>query len=236
MSGSEAPVLTDSLEDYLETVYELVRTKKFARVKDIAQARNVRPGSVSPAMKRLADLGLIQYVRREYISLTPEGEERARRIMARHRLLRRLFEDVLQMPGEAAEEEACSMEHSLSADGMDRLVRFFEFMSLCPEAHDLLQRFHQCDVVTGQSGGCPLECQARLDVGLTDSPSHMTVAHLQPGDRGRVIQVGGSGATRQRLLDMGLMLDAVVTVERVDSEQGSVRLTLHGFQLPLEQT
>ena len=136
---TQAPViLTDSLEDYLETVYELVRDKKFARVKDIAQARGVRPGSVSPAMRRLAEMGLIEYVRREYIGLTPEGEERARRILARHQLLTRLFEDFLQMNHAAAEEEACAMEHSLSDEAMDQLVRFFEFLQLCPQAKELL--------------------------------------------------------------------------------------------------
>jgi DtxR family Mn-dependent transcriptional regulator len=46
--------LSTALEDYLETIFELVRDQKFARVKDIAKARGVRSASVSPAMKRLA--------------------------------------------------------------------------------------------------------------------------------------------------------------------------------------
>ena len=77
--ASHAIELTGALEDYLETIYELVRDHKFARVRDIAKARGVRAASVSPAMKRLSDLGLIRYVRREYIDLTEQGEEEARK-------------------------------------------------------------------------------------------------------------------------------------------------------------
>ena len=60
--------LSSSLEDYLETVYQLVKEHKFARVRDIAKARNVKAGSVSPALKRLAELfsdGEIDYRRLE---------------------------------------------------------------------------------------------------------------------------------------------------------------------------
>ena len=88
--------LTASLEDYLETIYRLVREKRFARVRDIAQARGVKAGSVSPAMKRLAELGLIAYQQREYIGLTAEGERAARRIYARHQLLTSFFHDLLK--------------------------------------------------------------------------------------------------------------------------------------------
>ncbi|MBM4373322.1 MAG: metal-dependent transcriptional regulator, partial [Deltaproteobacteria bacterium] len=81
--------LTPALEDYLETIFELVQERKVARVRDIAEARSVKAGSVSPAMRRLADLGLIRYHQREFIDLTEQGEEEARRVMARHRVLRR---------------------------------------------------------------------------------------------------------------------------------------------------
>ena len=81
--------LTPALEDYLETIFELQRSGKVARVRDIAAARNVKAGSVSPAMRRLADLGLIKYRQRDYIDLTEEGEFAARRVMSRHRVLLR---------------------------------------------------------------------------------------------------------------------------------------------------
>lgn len=226
----EAPMLTDSLEDYLETVYELVREKRFARVKDIAKQRNVRPGSVSPAMRRLAELGLIEYVRREYISLTKDGEDLARRIVARHQLLCRLFEDVLQMPSDAAEQEACSMEHSLSDDGMDRLVRFFEFLRMCPEAKNILEAFHECQAIN--QGQVPCES---CELVSKDQPHAQVVrlCDLRPGEKGKVAQITGLGKVRQGLLDMGIMPDVVIEVDRIDSAEQTYRIRFQGFELSL---
>jgi DtxR family Mn-dependent transcriptional regulator len=225
--------LTGSLEDYLETIYELVRTKRFARVKDIARARAVRPGSVSPAMKRLAELGLIEYVRREYISLTAAGEERARSIVARHDLLCRLFEDVLKMERTAAEAEACAMEHSLTDEAMDRLVRFFEFLQVCPDAGTVLEKFHQCRVVGDDDGGtCQERCSARRRAGARGE-ANLRLGELTPGDRGVVTHVAGQGPVRQRLLDMGFMPDVEAAVDRVDARTGAVWIRLGGFDFSL---
>ncbi len=229
--GAASQVLTDSLEDYLETVYKLVRDKGFARVKDIALARCVRPGSVSPAMRRLAEMGLIEYVRREYIGLTPEGEKRARRVLARHQLLCRLFEDILQMSGEAAEEEACAMEHSLSDEGMDRLVRFFEFLRVCPEAEGILARFHDCQAITDDGGICENPCLATIKPCPPDRGERKPLLALSPGEQGIVTHVSGQGKIRGRLLDMGIMPDVVIEVDRNAQADELVRIRLGGFEI-----
>ena len=151
--------LTGSLEDYLETIYLLIQERRVARVRDIAKARSVKAGSVTPALRRLSDLGLIEYEQREYIDLTERGEQEARRVLARHRLLTRFFDEVLQMPAEAADAEACKLEHSLSDEAMDRLVRFFEFLAVCPhQPPELLKAFHECNLVQGTESDCPPEC------------------------------------------------------------------------------
>lgn len=227
------PELTDSLEDYLETVYELVRAKKFARVKDIAKARQVRPGSVSPAMRRLAELGMIEYVRREYISLTAEGEARARRVVARHQLLCRLFEDILQMSPDKAEEEACAMEHSLSDEAMDRLVRFFEFIRVCPEAADLLHRFHNCPLVQENAPDCEDPCVSEAGQGRLEEHLVVSLTELQPGERGVVTHLNGQGSVRRRLLDIGLMPEVVVELDRFDTTRDEVRIGVQGFEIVL---
>lgn len=137
--------LSSSLEDYLETVFRLVQKHGFARVKDIAKQRSVRAASVTTALKRLADLDLLDYVQREYVRLTPKGEAEARRIFAKHRLLQRFFADILRMPPKEADSQACAIEHSLSAEAMDRLAGFFEFLACCPKGiPEFLDMFHSC--------------------------------------------------------------------------------------------
>lgn len=62
-----------------------------------------------------------------------------------------------------------------------------------------------------------------------------SVATLLPGQRGRVLSVGGSGAIRQRLLDMGLLRRAVVEVERVAPSGDPIWIRLDGYQLSLRR-
>lgn len=227
--------LTGSLEDYLETIYDLIRQKKHARIRDIARARQVRAGSVTSAMQRLARMGLIKYARNEYIELTPSGEEIARRIEARHNLLTWLLRDVFQMSPDAARRDACAMEHSLSNEGMDRLVRFFEFMQVCPMSHDLLDRFHKCSVVHGGAGECDLECDLKDRKCPRLEGRVLSIADLAPGEQGRVTQVNGRGAIRQRLLDMGILPKTLIEVERVAPAGDPIWIKLEGFQLSLRR-
>ena len=124
--------MSPPLEDYLETIYLLVQEHGFARVRDIARARDVKAATVSVALRKLADAGLADYERREYTRLTPKGERAARRILARHRLLTRFFEEVLRMSPGAANQQACAMEHVLTDEAADRMVRFFEFLGKLP--------------------------------------------------------------------------------------------------------
>lgn len=227
--------LTDSLEDYLETVYELVRDHKFARVKDISAARGVKPASVSLAMRRLADMGLVEYERREYIGLTSTGEVVARRVMARHRILHRLFEDVLRMEPGAAEQDACAMEHSLSDEAVDRLVRFFEFLRICPDAKDLLERFHGCSAVHEGVVDCGRRCSAAKRSRRSGEPAPRRLADLVPGERGTVTQIDGRGEVRGRLLDIGVMPDVEVEVTRVTPRGDVLWVALGGFQLSISR-
>lgn len=228
------PNLTPALEDYLETIYRLVGQAGFARVRDIASARDVRPGSVTPALKRLDELGLIDYERREYVGLTAAGEKAARRIYARHQVLTRFFKSILNLPDEIAEHDACAAEHALSPETMDQLVRLFEYMEVCPRGEDHLQRFQHCSAVHDDIAPCPHDCSAK-DLTFQRAPT-LSLADLAPGQRGRVVQVDSKGAVRQRLLDMGLIPDAHLEVARSGAAGDPVWIRLQGYELALRKS
>lgn len=227
--------LTRSLEDYLETIYELVRQHKYARVRDIARARDVKAGSVSPAMRRLADLGLIEYHQREYIGLTQQGEDQARRIFSRHQILTRFFTDLLQLPEAVAREDACAMEHNLSDEAMDRLVRLFEFLHVCPDARtEFVERFHRCPVVQDDAEECLRTCDAPHRHRPEDGRTVCTLAEVAAGGRAVVHQVNAQGDLRQRLLDKGILPEVRLRVVAVPPVADGVRVQLGGFELTLD--
>jgi len=227
--------ISPAMEDYLETIYLLVGEKKVARVKDIAAERGVKPGSVSPAMKKLASMGLIRYEQREFIDLTPEGEEAARRTLARHELLRRFFQEVLNVSQKNARSDACAMEHYVSDEAVDRLTKFFEFLQRCPRGSktEFLDRVHHCPLVNPGQPACEHDCP-EVDARASMPSGRRTLGDLQPGDSGTVAQVDASGPVRRRLIDRGLIPRTTVEVVRI--LRGQVRVLVNGQETSLSLT
>jgi DtxR family Mn-dependent transcriptional regulator len=229
-----AAELTPSLEDYLETVYELVRDRKVARVRDIAQARSVKAGSVTPAMRRLNELGLIKYGRREFIELTAEGEKQARRIYSGHQILQRFFQDFLGLPPKEAKENACAMEHSLTDEAKERFVRLYEFLTICPDGKRSLQRFRHCPEVHGDDHECDIECSLKRK-SKNKRRQNRTLFEPNPGERGQVMNISAQGAIRRRMLDMGILPGQLIEMERVAPAGDPIWIKLGGFQLSLRK-
>ncbi|MGD9330826.1 MAG: metal-dependent transcriptional regulator [Desulfobacterales bacterium] len=136
------PVLTESMEDYLEAILALERIHKVARAKDIAERLNVKGGTVTGALKSLSRKGLVNYTPYSYITLTPEGSAIAREISRRHQVIRDFLTEVLKIPPATAETTACRLEHVVEGMVLKRLVCFIDFMHQCPRAgDDLLQAY-----------------------------------------------------------------------------------------------
>ncbi len=139
---AEKPVLTESMEDYLEAILALERLHKVARAKDIAERLAVKRGTVTGALKSLAERGLINYTPYSYITLTPQGSAIASEISRRHQVIRNFLTEVLRIPLETAETTACRMEHVVEGMVLSRLVCFIDFIHQCPRAgNDLLRSF-----------------------------------------------------------------------------------------------
>lgn len=66
------------------------------------------------------------------LALTPEGEARAMGIVRRHRLAEILFTQVLEVPEEEIEPNACEMEHILSTSVTDSVCAFLGHPPRCP--------------------------------------------------------------------------------------------------------
>ena len=124
--------LSENLEDYLETILMLETTNKVARVKDIAEDRGVLRGSVTGALRSLAEKGLINYEPYSFITLTRKGAAIAKEINRRHRVIKDFLIHVLQLDETTAEDNACRMEHAMDRPAVDRLVDFIKYIDTCP--------------------------------------------------------------------------------------------------------
>ena len=108
-----------SLEDYLEAIHRHIQEFGSARVVDIATVLSVKMPSVNNAVKELSKLGLVEYEKYHHLKMTPEGERVAKAIYKRHTLLKS-FLVAIGVSEATAEADACSMEHILSAETIDR--------------------------------------------------------------------------------------------------------------------
>lgn len=115
----------ESSEDYLEAILIIQRRKGCVRSVDIAEELSVTKPSVSVAMKRLRENDYIQMDELGLISLLPKGQEIAERIYERHIFLTHWLIS-LGVDPEVARKDACKIEHDISQETFDALLKLAE--------------------------------------------------------------------------------------------------------------
>ncbi|MCI5208396.1 MAG: metal-dependent transcriptional regulator [Candidatus Electrothrix sp. ATG2] len=125
--------LTASQEDYLEAIYHISVKKTAARAKDIADYLDVRASSVTGALRALGKIGLVNYAPYDLITLTEQGRVVAEEVVRRHEALKNFLVNVLGVEQQEADEAACRMEHTVSKNIVERLVKYAEYVEKCPK-------------------------------------------------------------------------------------------------------
>ena len=115
----------ESAEDYLETILILREKNGNVRSIDIVNKMNYSKPSISIAMKKLKSEDLVEMDLNGYITLTPRGEEIAKRIYSRHKLLEKCLIAIGVDP-DTAEEEACRIEHVIDDDTYHKINDFYK--------------------------------------------------------------------------------------------------------------
>ncbi|MGQ9631270.1 MAG: metal-dependent transcriptional regulator [bacterium] len=125
--------LTSNMENYLEKIYELKDRNGVARMKDIAEGLNVKMPSVTEAVQKLSKKGLINYEKYGYVELTEAGGRIGEEIRRRHNTLALFLRDVLGIDEETAQEDACGMEHIVSAETLDKMLKLVKLLRECAQ-------------------------------------------------------------------------------------------------------
>ena len=123
---NEKPQLTESLEDYLEAIAELIAVEGHAHAKEIAAKLNVKMPSVTGALRQLEKMGCIVYNTHYPVQLTEKGRLIAEDVMHHHETLQKFFSEILGLPLEKASDTACRLEHLIDCDTISRFILFSE--------------------------------------------------------------------------------------------------------------
>ena len=114
----------EARDDYLEAILNITRVKGYCRSIDVASELDVSKPSVSVAVGKLQEAGLIVLDEDKHIRLTDEGRRLAELTDAKHRYLKAVLISV-GVEAETAEREACAIEHAVSSDTFQKLMDAF---------------------------------------------------------------------------------------------------------------
>jgi Mn-dependent DtxR family transcriptional regulator len=119
---SPRPVQSAAVEDYLETILQLIDTKGYARVIDIAAGLGISQASVTNMVQRMDADGLLKYEKYRGLTLTAEGRRLGENITHRHAVLTD-FLRMLGLPEDIVYRDVEGMEHHVSPTTVAALVK-----------------------------------------------------------------------------------------------------------------
>ena len=123
---------SQSAEDYLERIHELIESKGNAHVADIAQSLNVGQPSVTSMVQKLADEGYLRYEKYRSLTLTDAGRAVAERIRDRHVVLASFF-TLFDLDDDTQARDIDGIEHHLSSDTLNTLADLTAFFEEHPK-------------------------------------------------------------------------------------------------------
>jgi DtxR family transcriptional regulator, Mn-dependent transcriptional regulator len=186
-----AALASPTVQEYLEALHNLESKGRPVRPVSIATRLGVSASAVSEMLKRLRSEGLIERTADQGALLTEKGRREASRMVRRHRLAERFLVDILGLPWYGAHEEACKLEHALSAESEEGLARLLGDVETCP---------HGNPIPDAEGNVAEERSEALCD--------------LQPRESGRIVKITDeSHAELQHLATLGLLPGVNVTVE-----------------------
>ena len=132
--------LTETTEEYLETIYRLQQRDNVARTSEIVDMLKVVPGTVTNTIERLEKDGFITHEPYKGVKLTEKGFKIALDVIRRHRLSERLLTDVLHVSWDKAHKIACKLEHVLKGEVIKNVESILGRPKTCPHGNPIPTR------------------------------------------------------------------------------------------------
>ena len=209
---ADRPALTESQEDYLKQILLLQERRGKAGTKELANRLRVRPASVTEMLGRLGQLGMVEHIRYQGVTLTPSGRRVALEILRHHRLLETYLVRELGYSWDQVHEEAERLEHVISERFENRIAEAMGHPTHDPHG----------DPIPG------------VDLQMPPDERWVRLDALASGDRGEVVRVGAQDRDSLKTLQrLGVALGSPVEVIESDETSVSVKLGTTRRVLPV---
>lgn len=156
----------------------------------IAETVGVRLSTVSDAVRKLTEQGLVDHIRYGSVALTELGRRHAVSMVRRHRLIETFLVGALGYEWDEVHDEADRLEHAVSDELVSRIDRFLDFPTRDP---------HGDPIPTAD--------------GQVHRPDAVILAEIEPGTRVRVERISDAdNGMLQYFARQGLVVDAELSV------------------------
>ncbi|QOR70713.1 metal-dependent transcriptional regulator [Ruania alkalisoli] len=183
--------LSASAQNYLKVIWALQEwTGDEATPSQIALRAGVRLSTVSDAVRKLTDQGLVEHAPYGAITLTDAGRTHALAMVRRHRLIESFLVQVLGYTWDQVHDEAETLEHAVSDFMVERIDDHLGHPTRDPHGDPIPTADGQIDV-----------------------PDAVVLSTVQPGSRVRVERISDDDpALLQHFAEQGLGVGAELEV------------------------
>ena len=197
-------MLTPATEDYLKTVYKLADANEVVATNAIAERMGVSAASVTNMMKKLSEMGLVEYVRYQGITLTEAGRKIALEIIRHHRLLEVYLAEAMGFGWDQVDAEAERLEHVISEEFEDKMDEMLGYPTTDPHGSPIPKK-----------DGTIVRTEHEPLVNIT--PGHSVIIRRVPDSDPAVLRYLGA---------LGLKPDATVAVLKKEPFDGPLLLRI----------
>ena len=208
-----------SVDEYLETIYFLAfpigeyrpATGSTAIAARVAEMLGVSRASAGEMLKRLEAEGLVERGEQKEAILTPEGAERARRVVRKHRIIERFLTDFMGYTAAESHIHADELGDTFSDEMIERINERLGGPDRCPHGWPVDTEFEQAE-----------------------NRELAPLADLDPGTRAQVVRLAEhDGDLLHWYYDEGFVPGTEVEIRNADTERGVLTVRRNGDEVEI---
>jgi DtxR family Mn-dependent transcriptional regulator len=198
-------MLSESMQDYLKTIYQISPGTNRVTTNSLADMLGVTAASVTGMLKKLADMKLVEYEPYQGVVLTLAGKKLALEVLRHHRLTELYLTEAMGYSWDQVHEEAERLEHAISAEFADKMSSLLGDPQRDPH-------------------GSPIPSKD----GEVATTSQLTLNRVPEGHTVTIERVTDeSSETLRALAALGLMPGVTVTLAGYDVQDNTVRISVN---------
>jgi len=203
-----------SVDEYLETIYFLAfpigeyspSTGSTAIAARVAEMLGVSRASAGEMLKRLEADGLVERGEQKEAILTPEGAERAKRVVRKHRIIERFLTDFMGYTAAESHVHADVLGDTFTDEMIERINERLQWPDRCPH-------------------GWPVDTDAEQ----LENSELVSLADLSPGQPAQIVRLAEhDGDLLHWFYNEGLVPGTSVEVRSAQPAAGQLTLVVAG--------